>query len=402
MKRKRAAHHRVPPPPTAEDCDFLPSPTKHASDVVRIESPIVDFSNSNSRVCSISDDIVPAKRQSSLLSFFTKERRAKQQQQQQQQQQEPKSKSKQANDHSTNRKSFFSSAKTNRTISSSNSRTKADSSTLLPSARCSTIALQKQKSLTQVYIDAGQKRFGQIICSKCGMLYVPGVAEDEAEHKKMCEAYALGIPCHRVKGGKILKKNNNASNESIVLWRPSVKKPKQKPNSFDTNNDSSNSDCPSQWPLLAKMISKDLGTHEETTLSHLTHEMVFLCIGKAPTTKANKSRILGVATVQLLGSLPSYRMMDANERSLTPCKTAKLGIGLLWTHPVSRKRGIATKLVHAAREHAVFGMRVSRRDVAFSNPTLAGYNFALNYCNNSDNGTDGTPLQGPLVYEMDL
>lgn len=336
--------------------------------------------------------------------------------------------------------------------------------------RCHSTATQrKQKSnpkpkskavLTQVYIDCGQSKFGQILCKQCGMLYMPGIAEDEAQHKRLCQAYTLGIPCNRgtVKGGKqIVVANNDAEATTIVLWRPCVKAHNSKKSkgeqekiteSCSTSNDTSsnynknNKDRPSQWPLLARMISKDLGTHEETTLDHLTNEIVFLYIGKTNTAAGhgtkksagtNNSRILGVATVQLLGKVPAYRMISLYERSLIPSTETTLGIGLLWTHPVARHRGIATRLVHAARQHSIFGMKVARQDVAFSNPTQAGYNFALRYSNASNGSNDednrnsgidtiGTsssnaerinddddPVnlaeksrRGPLVYEMNL
>ena len=414
MKRKRAAN-LAPPIYTADDeseFDFIPSP-KQASSPIRIgfESPVNTLSTGKTAVCSISDDVAPAKRQSSLLSFFSKETRAK-----------PQSKQKQANDCSTSGESR---KKSNNTLvsSSGNNENRQYNLAKTPmhpaSVRCSTSnqkTQKKQNSLTQVYIDCGQKKFGQILCSKCGTLYVPGVGEDETEHNKMCEAFALGIPCHRgtIKGGKKIGVTKMCGNEgTIVSWRPSTRKAKVKSEVLGSISDIHHSDSPSQWPLLAKMISKDLGTLEETTLNHLTKEMVFLCIGKPPNqasikvksgTSSNKYRIVGVATVQLLGKVPAYRMLSPNERSLTPSTNAKLGIGLLWTHPACRKKGIATKLVHAAREHSFFGMRVARQDVAFSNPTQAGYNFAFRYINYNDiNQNVGEDhLLGPLVYEMGL
>jgi hypothetical protein len=90
-----------------------------------------------------------------------------------------------------------------------------------------------------------------------------------------------------------------------------------------------------------------------------------------------------------------------------------LGVAILWTHSKMRHQGmqkcaignvliprisyflslflslgIATQLIDAAREHAVFGMVVPKSKIAFSSPTEAGFNFAKNYCG-----------QDPLVYE---
>ena len=38
--------------------------------------------------------------------------------------------------------------------------------------------------LEQMYLDFGQKSFGQTVCDGCGMMYFPGKDEDEKEHKK--------------------------------------------------------------------------------------------------------------------------------------------------------------------------------------------------------------------------
>jgi N-acetyltransferase len=484
----------------ANNINNITSPKNDAASAIRIgcdDSPIIDdeTSNRHAKVCSIRDDIEPISRQSSLLSFFTKAKRAKPKQQQQQ---KPKQ---HANDDNLTSRSGVRSVKTktnnNRALSSSPSplplppstssssssssshRSKENNPSIIQrglttaslmrhSTTSQSQSQQQRKSkskskpvLTQVYIDCGQSKFGQILCKKCGMLYMPGIAEDETQHKRLCQAYTLGIPCNRgtVKGGKQVGIGNdthlncNDDEATIVLWRPCVKAHNSKKskgeqgkiNKCDSSNSKNNKDRPSQWPLLARMISKDLGTHEETTLDHLTNEVVFLCIGKNAAghgTKKSAStyRILGVVTVQLLGKVHAYRMISLYERSLIPSTEAKLGIGLLWTHPVARNRGIATRLVHAAREHSVFGMKVARQDVAFSNPTQAGYNFALRYSNinnnsnsdddrntgidtigtsssNAERGNDNDdsvnllvekqqeevkPRRGPLVYEMNL
>ena len=377
------------------------------------DSPIDDdiFCIDRAEVCTLRDSEEPRSRQSSLLSFFAKENKAK---------------SWQKAKHGVgdlNARSGGRMTKINGILSSSplprsscsplSTPLHHRSTEELPTNELATAPLfhhpppqthpRKKKSLTQVYIDCGQSKFGQILCNKCGMLYMPGILEDEKQHDRLCQAYSQGIPCGRgnVKGGKQLdfaanKTGTNQKDEAIVVVRrPNVKvKTSKKTKNKEVEIKSSgisDKHRPSQWPLLAQMISKDLGTDEKTTLDHLTNEIVFLYIGKnrsngiehsagANTTNAtNRSRILGVATVQLLGKVHAYRMINLYERSLTPVKDAKMGIGLLWTHPIARRKGIATLLIHAAREHAVFGIRVSRQDLAFSNPTKAGYNFAFRY-----------------------
>ena len=412
-------------------------------------------SSNGVNICSIrdddDDDDEPRSRQSSLLSFFVKKKVIK----------SKNHKKSSPTDSSTNTSTCNIIQDTNTNLSSTNVKANTSKSTRPISAtassalssRSSSPQKKKKKSLTQVYIDCGQSQFGQILCNTCGMLYMPGIVEDENQHKKLCQAYTQGIPCVRgnIKGGRhvVAVGNNNNNNKgrtvqqqqyapkngdtgsnydsaTIVLWRPpscsssgnnANKKnykndKKQDPNTCTTTtNVVPNKHIPSQWPLLAQMISKDLGTHEQSTLDHINNNTVLLYLGNATNNtcsttrrrsnnnnnnniinKHNQSgggpnRILGAVTVQFL--CEAYRMISHQERSLTP-ERAKLGIGLLWTHPVARHKGIATRLVHAARDHSIFGMRIARSDIAFSSPTQAGYDFALHYYNDIKNCNDNS------------
>jgi len=367
-----------------------------------IVSPIIvngKAVTSSCGICSMRDNDEPKSRQSSLLSFFAKKKV------------KSKHKSTYSSTCSNNIRNIIRSSTitTTSTFTSyspaHNGHVATESSSSIAETMSSTSRsshLSPRKSLTQVYIDCGQSKFGQILCSTCGMLYMPGVVEDEEQHTKLCQAYIQGIPTVRgiVKGGRHVQ---NGGAATIVLWRPSGINRMDKKQKHNTTNDFANYKyLPSQWPLLAQMISKDLGTHEQSTLNHINNNIVFLYIGNVNNSTSrhrnsinsssnnnNKhnqnqngpNRIIGAVTVQVLSE--AYRMLSLHERSLTP-ERAKLGIGLLWTHPVARHKGIATRLVHAARDHTIFGMRIARHDVAFSSPTQAGYDFALHYCGDAN------------------
>jgi hypothetical protein len=262
-------------------------------------------------------------------------------------------------------------------------------------------AKHSKKTLKQVYMDCGQSKFGQILCDVCGMLYTPGLKEDDKQHNRLCQSFQKGIPCPNVNAiGKVVERSTKSKIQyTIILWKGATK-----------NGNSSK--APSQWPMLAQMISKDLGMDEATALQHLKEQMILLYVGKVCGRVVNsniskgRDNILGVATVQFISQ--AFSMSSLYDRSLTPSR-AILGIGILWTHHSVRHRGIATILVNAARDHAVFGMRVEKTMVAFSSPTQAGYDFARDYLygtgkKGSDSSRDNTNkvngLLGPLVYEM--
>ena len=137
-------------------------------------------------------------------------------------------------------------------------------------------------------------------------------------------------------------------------------------------------------------------------MEHLTTQTVFLYLGSVDRKSSSSStdskqcnHILGAVSTHSIAK--AYRMQTLHDRSLTPAK-ATLGLGILWTHPAARKMGIATTLVHAARDHAYFGMQVSKTMLAFSSPTQAGYQFAVRYLNGGEE-EKGKQI-APLVYEM--
>jgi zinc-finger of acetyl-transferase ESCO len=53
---------------------------------------------------------------------------------------------------------------------------------------------QQQQQQQQLYLDFGQRNFGQaIICSTCGMLFVHGVETDLQRHMSICQNYTDGV-----------------------------------------------------------------------------------------------------------------------------------------------------------------------------------------------------------------
>ena len=47
-----------------------------------------------------------------------------------------------------------------------------------------------RKKLRQLHIDVGQRNFGAVRCRLCGMVYTPGLEEDEALHAKLMCPYS--------------------------------------------------------------------------------------------------------------------------------------------------------------------------------------------------------------------
>ena len=63
-----------------------------------------------------------------------------------------------------------------------------------PSKRQSKSHKQQKQSTKQLFLDFGQHSFGrQTICSICGMLRVHGMAEDDAQHAKICKGEPMRV-----------------------------------------------------------------------------------------------------------------------------------------------------------------------------------------------------------------
>ncbi len=232
-------------------------------------------------------------------------------------------------------------------------------------------SLPKTKQMRQVYLDCGQAIFGQQLCRKCGMLYMPGVTEDMQAHAAICRERSMGVSWRNVNGQRVCFQDKG---DSIVCFQ-------QKKNAIST--------C---LEYVYQQVAQDLGM--DLAGSHgLVGCTIWLYL--------RQHRVIGFVSTKpisnafyLVARKPTEPRRDNNDCNAEdfplPSNTdriarrAMLGISILWTHEQFRCQGIATKLVDAARQHAFFGMTVPVQQLAFSSPTQAGWVFGQKYC--------GTPL----------
>lgn len=88
-----------------------------------------------------------------------------------------------------------------------------------------------------------------------------------------------------------------------------------------------------------------------------------------------QNRVVGLIVAETIAEAFTVHSSERRE--------AVLGIFQLWVHANHRRKGIASRLVTAAREHKVFGMVVPIHQTAFSSPTQSGLEFAQRYANGS-------------------
>lgn len=226
----------------------------------------------------------------------------------------------------------------------------------------------KKKRLAQVFLDCGQQNWGQVLCSKCGTLYVPGVQEDTKMHEKMCKPIALGVVWNTQQQQKVVWRGEDTATATastcttILIIHPSEQ-----------------SKYKAKLSQILAIVENDLGMQSSSSSTSSTANTILLYL--------KNQRVVGFVSVQPV--TVGYRLLTLYERDTDPVQCL-LGVAVLWTHSSVRQQGIATKLVDMARGHAIFGMQVPKSELAFSSPTEAGWAFAKQYI-----GNDTTPL----VYE---
>lgn len=209
---------------------------------------------------------------------------------------------------------------------------------------------RQKKQKEQVYLDFGQASFGkQIICPICNFMYVHGVKDDEAQHKKICTEYTRGVLFQGWKNEKVVQTFDGDRKERIIQIRSS-----------DPSHHLA------KVAHLKSIVDTEMSFSPAKIPKDLTH---FLYI-------SSKKRILGYVSVHPISF--AYPLLNKSTRS-TKKQKAILGVFQIWTHSSGRRKGIAKKLVDIARDKMIFGMYVEKQNVAFSSPTADGMNFAESY-----------------------
>jgi hypothetical protein len=171
-----------------------------------------------------------------------------------------------------------------------------------------TKANHKKRQLAQVFLDCGQKHWGQEICDKCGTLYVPGVPEDTKMHNQVCQPISLGVPWHSTSNIKVLH-HFQQNKFSILLIRPSeYNKHKAK------------------LQKIISIVEKDLGMENSSD----TGAIIFLCL--------HDNRAVGFLSVKPVSV--GYPLLNLYERGTTPVPCT-LGVAVLWTHSKVRHQGMS-------------------------------------------------------------
>jgi N-acetyltransferase len=236
---------------------------------------------------------------------------------------------------------------------------------------------QKQPVMRQMQIDLGTDT--RKTCGTCGMEYIPSNTEDAALHKKFHEMNATGIDL-----GKAFLRANASRwiyeatrfDEGYVVIVDRKASPSAK----------------SQAKKVLEVISKELSSPEidDETLWSQTEPPKHLQNG--PTEKVDRYRVfLHMKDSRCVGLCLTERIWEsrpvATEKNGADVQgssvstrdevhPAIVGVSRIWTSGSSRRKGIALDLLDCVVINFIYGMEITKEQIAFSQPTESGKRLA--------------------------
>ncbi len=224
----------------------------------------------------------------------------------------------------------------------------------------------EERKLLQMYLDFGQSNFGRRkVCNVCGMMWVQGAPDDEAQHEAFCSSFLKGIPFLGWRKERVAAEwpeDGRGEGARVVEIRP---------------NDPSKH--LSKLKEVLKQADADMGFARRK--EEVVKQRAFIYI--------SGKRVVGCILAEAINS-ERLLLKDAEHGSSTtepqsktaPDKetAAMVGIYQMWTHQSYRRKGIATRLLDTVRQRFVWGMNMGREALAFSQPTTDGLALAQAYC----------------------
>ncbi|XP_023663218.2 uncharacterized protein esco1 isoform X2 [Paramormyrops kingsleyae] len=229
---------------------------------------------------------------------------------------------------------------------------------------------EADKSGKQAIIDAGQKHFGAVTCSVCGMLYSASNPEDESQHLLFHNQFISAV---RYVGWKKERILGEYPDGKIILVLPDD--PKYALRKVEE---------------IREMVDNDLGFQQvETKSPSQTKTFLFISndkkvVGCLIAEHIQEGfRVIEEATPECSeGEKVMFERQRAWCCSTTP-EPALCGISRIWVFSMMRRKGIASRMIECLRNNFIYGSHLSKEEIAFSDPTPDGKLFATHYCGTS-------------------
>jgi N-acetyltransferase len=266
----------------------------------------------------------------------------------------------------------------------------------------------------QLFLDLGQKSFGHVTCATCGLLYAKGEREDEKTHEMYHARYVE-------EQGLAFRDEANSATVSKRTEKFGLACPKR----WGFESAAWRSADDSEWVVVVgsrdhakrRAVALKVAAHVEKTLGMKTGWA--MCDAKCPASEKKKAfcyvagdRVVGalvaeplrgafrtvlsgssvdggvggvgVESVELRGEQKKPVEGSNVTRRGDQVERATLGVRALWTHPVWRRSGVASRLLDTARHCMTSGYVSGYEECAFTQPTEAGKTFAQKKCGRED------------------
>ncbi|OCT81567.1 hypothetical protein XELAEV_18028390mg, partial [Xenopus laevis] len=217
----------------------------------------------------------------------------------------------------------------------------------------------------QLVIDAGQRHFGPVTCSTCGMVYAAANLEDETQHVQYHQRLLEGI---RYVGWKKERVITEFWDGKIIMMSPDDPKYALK-----------------KAEEVRELVDSELGFQQVSlrcpsqtrTYMFVSNEKIVGCLIAEPIREAYR----------VLTEPPSPHSLHREPlehhrawRCSTEPEPALCGISRIWVFALMRRKAIASRMVDAVRSSFIYGSVLSAEEIAFSDPTPDGKLFASTYC----------------------
>ncbi|XP_041823865.1 protein MLP1 homolog [Melanotaenia boesemani] len=244
---------------------------------------------------------------------------------------------------------------------------------------------------SQTIIDAGQKHFGAVACSVCGMLYSAANPEDESQHLLFHNQFVSAVKYVGWKKERILAEYPDGK---IILVLPDDPKYALK-----------------KVEEIREMVDNDLGFQQvESKCPSQTKTFLFISVDKKVAGCLIAEHIQeGYRVIEdpLPEGSEGEKVMFERQRawccSTTP-EPAICGISRIWVVSMMRRQGIASRMLECLRNNFIYGSYLSKDEIAFSDPTPDGKLFATHYFGTSQflvyNFVSGTRSSQPKTHAV--
>lgn len=201
----------------------------------------------------------------------------------------------------------------------------------------------------QTFLDFGQASLSQVTCPECGMCYDGAFEEDIKRHTSFHQ--------------RTIQEKHVILLDAKIVPKTTIKYEGMTVMVF-------------QATAIPDIIDRiNLEEMQAAPIKELDRISAYLVVEGHETQVVAMALIEPVQEATLIESKGGGLKID----EAVPKTRVSIGVSRVWTHQQWRRKGLAARLLDCVRQHYVAPLKVSRRMLAFSQPTEAGFALAAAY-----------------------